>query len=58
MLVVAALGDDDSYACQVSPAESPHIVTVGAITPAGLPRKDSNYGGAKEKKEMRDIGRH
>ena len=45
LLVVAAVGDDDSYACHVTPAQSPHILVVAATTAADLPREHSNYGG-------------
>jgi hypothetical protein len=45
MLVVAAVGDDDSYSCLTTPAESPHILSVGATSASNMPLKDSNYGG-------------
>jgi len=43
-LVVAAAGDDDTYSCHTTPAESPHIIVVGATTQANMPLSWGNYG--------------
>jgi hypothetical protein len=45
LLTVAAAGDDETYSCQVTPAESPHIIVASATSQSNMPLSGSNYGG-------------